>query len=516
MRRSGILLHPTSLPGGRACIGSIGASARDFVNFLAQAGQSVWQMLPLVPTDDSGCPYNSTSAMAYNTRLIDLDDLCGDDFACILSYNDMLDDPEPERRDRVEFETARIYKDAKLRIALDRLKSSNHWNAENVRREFSIFCVDAASWLDDFTLFDALQGTRPEGPLWLNWPKGLRDRDAKALSDAKDELKDEIELRKFAQFVFYKQWKRLREECANRGIKIMGDVPIFVSLNSVDVWANRGLFELDAEGKPGSVSGCPPDCFAKEGQLWGNPLYNWKKLAETGYDWWLRRLGALASLVDIVRIDHFRGFAAFWSIPATERTAINGHWVKGPGKPFFDAVAKAYPNLEIIAEDLGTITPDVDELRKSAGFPGMRVIHFGFPVGEANDHHALHMHTQDSVVYCGTHDNDTTVGWYLSLDEGQRDHIRRYLAIDGNEINWQMMTAALSSVGDLCVLTVQDLFGLGSDARMNVPGVAKGNWAWRMLYNVAPWSTTRLRSLVELYGRAPYQQFNKPAASYDD
>lgn len=515
MRRSGILLHPTSLPGGRACIGSIGQTARDFVSFLAAAGQSVWQMLPLVPTDDSGCPYNSTSALAYNTRLIDLDDLCQDDFACCLSYNDMLDEPQPERREQVDFEIARKYKEAKLQIAYDHLQTSNHFNADNVKREFADFCVKNADWLDDFTLFDALQNTRPEGPHWSKWPAGLRNRDPKALDAAKAELKDQITIRKFAQFVFYKQWMRLREVCAYHNIKIMGDVPIFVSYNSVDVWANRDLFELNAEGYPDSVAGVPPDCFAKEGQLWGNPLYNWKKIAETGYAWWLKRLGALATLVDIVRIDHFRGFAAFWSVKATEKTAINGHWIKGPGMDFFNAVAKAYPNLEIIAEDLGIITPDVDKLRKDAGFPGMRVLQFGFPLDNANDHHALHMHTQDSVVYCGTHDNDTTVGWYMSLDDTQRDRVRRYLAIDGNEINWQLMTAALSSTGDLCVLTCQDLFGLGTEARMNVPGVAKGNWAWRMLYGVAPWSTTRLRGLTELYGRLPEQQFPPQTASYE-
>ena len=515
MRRSGILLHPTSLPGGRGCIGSIGSTARDFIRFLAQAGQTVWQVLPLVPTDDSGCPYNSTSAMAYNTRLVDLDDLTGDDFACLLSYNDFLDEPEPERRDRVEFATARQFKDAKLRIALSRLKTSNHFNADAVRSEFADFCAKNAAWLDDFTLFDTLQNVRPEGPLWSNWPKALRDREPSALAAARVEFKDEIELRKFGQFVFYKQWMKLRSVASQYNIKIMGDVPIFVSYNSVDVWANRKYFQLNAEGKSESVAGVPPDCFAKEGQLWGNPLYDWKVLAESGYDWWLKRLGALATLVAIVRIDHFRGFAAFWSVAATEKTAINGHWVKGPGLDFFKAVAKAYPNLEIIAEDLGIITPDVEKLRKDAGFPGMRVLQFGFPLDNANDHHALHMHTQDSVVYCGTHDNATTIGWYTSLDEAQRDRVRRYLAIDGNEIAWQLMTAALSSVADLCILTVQDIFSFGTDARMNVPGIAKGNWAWRMLYNVAPWSTTRLRGLVELYGRAPEQQGDKNTASYD-
>jgi 4-alpha-glucanotransferase len=272
------------------------------------------------------------------------------------------------------------------------------------------------------------------------------------------------------------------------------------------VWCHRDLFELDAQGFSGAVAGVPPDYFAKEGQLWGNPLYDWKALAKTGYAWWIDRLTALNNLVDIVRIDHFRGFEAFWSVPVTEKTAINGHWVKGPGLDFFKAVAKALPGLEIIAEDLGITTPEVDKLRKDAGFPGMRVLQFGFPLDDANDHHALHMHTQDSVVYCGTHDNDTTVGWYLSLDEAQRDRVRRYLSIDGNEIAWQLMRAAESSVAELCIVTVQDLLSRGSDARMNVPGIAKGNWAWRMTDALPGWIADRLRDMVEVYGRASWQQ----------
>ncbi|MBO5752274.1 MAG: 4-alpha-glucanotransferase [Proteobacteria bacterium] len=505
MRRSGILLHPTSLPG-LAGIGSIGAPAREFVRFLAAAQQTVWQMLPLVPTDDGGCPYNSTSAMASNTRLIDLHDLCKPEFGCILTWDDLNDAPRPEREDMADFEMAGNYKNAKLALALDRLKAGNDDVHKGMRKGFEDFCKANAKWLDDFALFDVLQATREEGPLWINWPKGLRDRDKKAIAKATQDYAADIELRKFAQYIFRCQWDALRNMAREHHIKIMGDVPIFVSHNSVDVWCHRDLFELDANGFPGSVSGAPPDCFAEEGQLWGNPLYNWKKLAETGYEWWIDRLTALNNLVDIVRIDHFRGFEAFWSILATEKTAVNGHWVKGPGIAFFNAVAKALPNLEIIAEDLGVITEEVDKLRKDAGFPGMRVIQFGFPYHEANDHHALHMHTLDSVVYCGTHDNDTTVGWYLSLNEGQRDKIRRYLSIDGNEIAWQMMRAAQSSCGELCIVTVQDLLSLGSEARMNVPGLAKGNWTWRFTYALPGWIADRLRDITELYGRAPWQQ----------
>ena len=509
MRRSGILLHPTSLPG-LAGIGSIGAPARDFIDFLARAGQTVWQMLPLVPTDDGGCPYNSTSAMASNTRLIDIPDLCGPDYE-LLSQNDLADAPNPERWDRADFAMARKWKDAKLAIALENLKNGQLPVHEKLRAEFDAFCKEAASWLDDFALFDTLQHELAEGPEWKNWPKGLRNRAATSIGKAKKQYAAEIEQRKFAQFIFIKQWDALKKIAHERNIKIMGDVPIFVSLNSVDVWCHRDLFELDEDGLPGSVAGVPPDYFAKEGQLWGNPLYNWKKLAETGYAWWLGRLSALNRLVDIVRLDHFRGFEAFWSVLATEKTAVNGHWVKGPGMDFFNAVAKALPDLEIIAEDLGIVTPEVEILRKTAGFPGMRVLQFGFPYDEANDHHALHMHTQDSVVYCGTHDNDTTVGWYLSLNEGLRDRVRTYLSIDGNEIAWQLMRAAESSVADLCILTAQDLMSLGSDARMNVPGIAKGNWMWRMTDRLPGWTADRLRGMTEVYGRAPWQQIKKKA-----
>lgn len=499
MRRSGVLLHPTSLLG-RAGIGSIGRPAREFVEFLSRGGQQVWQMLPLVPTDDGGCPYNSTSAMASNVRLIDLDDLCESPFG-LLRAEDLSDCPEPAHKERAEFAMAGRYKMAKLALALTRLLSSHEAAHKSLYDEFIDFCEENARWLDDYALFDTLQEKRPEGTIWTNWPKGLRDRDEAAIAAAQEEYAKDIELRKFGQFVFHKQWQRLKSLAHERGIKIMGDVPIFVSHNSVDVWCNRDLFELDAQGFPGFVSGVPPDYFSPEGQLWGNPLYNWERMAETGYAWWIERLGALNKLTDIVRIDHFRGFAAFWRVKSTEKTAINGEWVKGPGMAFFEAVGKAFPDLEIVAEDLGTITPEVELLRKSAGFPGMRVLQFGFPYDEPNDHHALHMHTSDSVVYCGTHDNDTTTGWYESLDEGMRDHVRRYLSIDGKDIAWQMIRAAESSVASLCIVTVQDMLCYGSWARMNVPGIAAGNWTWRMVDTIPGWNADRLREMTELYGR---------------
>lgn len=511
MRRSGILLHPTSLLG-RAGIGSIGAHARAFLQFLKDAGQTVWQMLPLVPTDDGGCPYNSTSAMAANTRLIDLDDLCGDAYQ-LLEARDLEDAPIPEHPERAEFKMAGDYKNAKLHLAYSRLVNSLRPIHRQLWAEFEVFCDENADWLDDFALFDVLQNTRKEGPIWTNWPDPIRNRDPKALEEARENLASSIEEIKFAQFIFSKQWKALKALAHEYGIKIMGDVPIFVSHNSVDVWVHRDLFELDEKGFPGFVSGVPPDYFSPEGQLWGNPLYAWKKHAQTGYAWWISRLRSLNRLVDIVRLDHFRGFEAFWRVAATEKNAIHGEWVKGPGIDFFNAVKRALPDMEIIAEDLGIVTPGVEKLRKDAGFPGMRVLQFGFPMDEPNDHHALHRHTQDSVVYCGTHDNDTICGWYDSLDEGMRDHVRRYLSIDGRDIAWQLMRAAESSVADLCIVTVQDILCYGSWARMNVPGVAKGNWAWRMVNTLPGWNADRLRELTSLYGRLPEHQTEKRDSS---
>lgn len=499
MRKSGILLHPTSLLG-IAGIGSIGGPARNFLDFLLRSGQKIWQMLPLSPTDDGGCPYNSTSAMALNTRLIDLEDLCTEAWAHILSAEDLLDAPTPEQPEHADFRMARLYKTQKVELAFERLKASKTSSSADILKAYESFCKTSSFWLDDFVLFEALQ-QQEASPLWTSWPVGLRDRKSKSLVRVKKTLASELELRSFAQFVVHRQWLDLHAQAKAKGIQLMGDVPIFVSHNSVDVWCHRDLFELNAKGESEAVAGVPPDYFAPQGQLWGNPLYDWKRLKETKYKWWLERLGALSQLVDIVRIDHFRGFESFWSVAATEKTAINGRWLKGPGMDFFKAVAKALPELELIAEDLGLVTPGVEKLRVSAGLHGMRVIQFGFPLDNANDHHAPHMHTQDSVVYCGTHDNDTTLGWYQSLDDAHRNHIRHYLSIDGRDIVWQMMQTALSSTADYCILTAQDLLELDTRSRMNVPGVADGNWTWRLKNTIPGWTGERLCRLTKLYGR---------------
>ncbi|MFA5623437.1 MAG: 4-alpha-glucanotransferase [Bradymonadales bacterium] len=501
MRRSGVLLHPTSLPG-IAGIGSIGAPAREFIDFLRSAQQQIWQMLPLVPIDDGGCPYNSTSALAYNVSLVDLADLCTSVFAKILSVDDLLDAPTPKDLAHADFGMARRYKAEKIKLAYERLISRKDKDCAALLAEYKLFCKTSSHWLDDFALFEALQ-TETQEPLWTNWPKGLRDRKKKDLVAAQKRLSNEIELIQFGQFLFYKQWKLLQLKAKSANISLMGDVPIFVSSNSVDVWVNREIFQLDEAGKSLKVAGVPPDYFTPEGQLWGNPLYDWEKLAKTDYAWWKSRLAALAELVDIIRIDHFRGFESFWEVDADAKTAIGGKWVKGPGIKFFNAMRKAFPKLEIVAEDLGINTPAVEKLRIDAGFSGMRVLQFGFPLDNANDHHAPHMHERDTVVYTGTHDNNTVVGWFNSLDHAAQDKVRRYLAIDGRDIAWQMIQCALSSVAELAIIPAQDLLSLGVQARMNVPGLADGNWTWRLEKALPAHIAHRLRDLSALYGRTP-------------
>lgn len=501
MRRSGVLLHPTSLVG-IAGIGSIGGAARDFIDFLRSADQQVWQLLPLVPVDDGGCPYNSTSALAYNIKLVDLADLCTSVFAKLLQVEDLLDAPEPDSAVWADFAMAGKYKQEKIELAYRRLSEQETPGASELLKEFREFCKKNAYYLDDFALFEALQ--KETGiPLWVNWPEGVRNRKKRDLDAATKRLSSEMDIIRFGQFLFHKQWHILHSKARAANIKLMGDVPIFVSHNSVDVWAHREFFQLDAEGKPLAVAGVPPDYFSPEGQLWGNPLYDWDKIEGSDYVWWKERLRALADLVDIIRIDHFRGFEAFWEVDAKAENAIAGKWVKGPGLKFFTAMHKAFPDLEIVAEDLGINTPAVEKLRKDAGLPGMRVLQFGFPLDNPNDHHALHMHERDSVVYTGTHDNNTVVGWFQGLEPTAQDKVRRYLSIDGRDIAWQMIQAALSSVADLCIIPAQDLLSLDGASRMNVPGIEKGNWTWRMHHTLPSHMAYRLRDLTALYGRAP-------------
>ncbi len=492
MRQSGLILHPTSLPGSGG-IGALGQAAQNFVDFLASAKQQLWQILPLGPTDFGNSPYMTISAFAGNPLLIDLEALRDQGW---LPADELVD--IPPAGPRVDFEAVIPFKARCLAKAF--LGFQEKATAAE-RAEVQSFRQAQGHWLEDFALFVALRETREEKS-WNQWPMPLRMREAAALAEAKAALRDTIDRVVFEQFVFAQQWQALRRYANDKGVKIIGDVPIFVAYNSVDVWANREIFRLDAEGHPTHVAGVPPDYFSPTGQLWGNPLYRWDVLAQRGYDWWVQRFATTFAQVDMVRIDHFRGFEAFWEVAADAPNAIKGRWVKGPGMALFDTLRQELGALPVIAEDLGVITPEVEALRDATGFPGMKVLHFAFG-GDPNDVHLPHRHTHNTVVYPGTHDNDTTQGWYTKLDSKTADRVRLYFNIDGHDIGWQMLTAAWASVADRALAPVQDLLSLGSEARMNTPGEAKGNWGWRLLYwQLNPEMALRLRRITERYGRA--------------
>lgn len=490
-RKSGILLHPTSLPGPGG-IGSLGRDARRFVDFLHDAGQSIWQVLPLGPTSWGNSPYMCYSAFAGNPLLIDLRELAeeGD-----LKRSALREDLPP---DRVDYRRVLEYKTAALRGA-----AGNFFSAADPARmdEFHHFC-DTTPWLHDFALFMALK-ERHAGARWCDWPDGLAGRDSSALEEASRFLGAEIGEHKYRQWQFSRQWHGIRNYANGRGVRIFGDIPIFVAYDSADVWANRRLFLLDDEGRPTVVAGVPPDYFSRTGQLWGNPLYDWEEMMRQGYAWWIDRVRSELSLYDLIRLDHFRGFRACWGVPAGEKTAVNGRWIEGPGEALFDALGDALGELPIVVEDLGVITPDVEHLREALAFPGMKILQFAFDSGPGNPY-LPHNHERNSVVYTGTHDNDTTLGWFSSLNASDRKRVLRYLGSSGEDIARDLVRAAFSSVADTAVIPLQDVLGLGNEARMNLPGTSGGNWSWR--FQAGGLNATlarRLRELSELYGRAP-------------
>jgi 4-alpha-glucanotransferase len=475
-RASGILLHPTSLPG-RFGIGELGDEAYRFADFLVASGQSLWQVLPLGPTDEGGSPYSAYSAFAGNTLLISPDKLVEDG---LLEKSD-LDDVALHETESVDFERARKTKNAFLKKAFKRFQQTSD---SSLREPFESFVNANASWLDDYALFQALKRANG-GKAWVAWDRPLAGREPEALSRARRDLRDEIGAQKFFQFLFFKQWHALKKFCNQRGIRIIGDVPIFVAHDSADVWTNSEQFKLDDHGRPTVVAGVPPDYFSETGQFWGNPLYNWDRMREGGFAWWIQRLRASFHLFDMVRLDHFRGFVACWEIPAGETTAQNGEWIDTPGRELFTAVRNALGDLPIIAEDLGVITPDVVELRKEFGFPGMRVLQFAFS-GEEDNVNLPEKYDRDVVAYTGTHDNDTTVGWFNHLSETNTSDAEKsqefclnYLQSDGREINWDFIRAVLASVADTTIIPLQDVIGLGSEARINTPNTTMGNWSWR-------------------------------------
>ncbi|MFN2578249.1 MAG: 4-alpha-glucanotransferase [Pyrinomonadaceae bacterium] len=489
-RSSGILLHPTSLPSPFG-IGGFGAEARAFIDFLADARQSLWQTLPLGPTGYGNSPYQGLSAFAGNMLLIDPRTLVDEG---LLETDDIA--APVFLSARVDFDAARTFKAKILNQAFQNFRERT---LPSVDTDFEEFCACSSWWLEDYALFSALKTTQGDRE-WSAWDRELRFREPRALQNARNQLADEIEAQKFFQCLFFRQYSSLRHYARERNVKIIGDLPIFVAHDSADVWAHARYFKLDENGAPVVVAGVPPDYFSETGQLWGNPLYDWERLRADNFQWWIDRVRWLLELFDLIRVDHFRGFAACWQIPAGEVTARRGVWVKTPGRELFTALKKTLGDLPIIAENLGVITPDVESLRAEFGFPGMRVLQFAFGSDATNDH-LPHNYEQDTVAYTGTHDNDTTIGWFEGLRAEEREFCCSYLASDGREINWDMIRAAMASVSGRAIIPMQDLLGLGREARMNLPASENGNWAWRMEDMVRDDLSTRLRKLTQLYGR---------------
>ena len=484
-RSAGILLHPTSLPGPNG-IGDLGPEAHRFLDFLAEAGVTLWQVLPLGPTGYGNSPYQCFSSFAGNPLLVHVP---GEDAGF----------PAHE----VDFPRVITHKQALLRQTTADFPAGDAYRA---------FVAEQGWWLEDYALFMALKDAHG-GVAWTDWDAGASLRDPSALDDWRKRLAGQIEHYRREQALFFAQFGTLKNACRDRGIRLMGDVPIYVAHDSADVWANRSLFKLDDRGHLLTQAGVPPDYFSATGQLWGNPIYDWEAMREEGFGWWIRRMRSAFELFDLVRVDHFLGFEAFWEVPAADTTAEHGEWVPGPGAELFEAIGRALGPLPIIAENLGVITPAVEALREQLGYPGMSILQFAFGTDDRASTFQPHHYTQALVVYTGTHDNDTTVGWWSSTGEGdstrsmeqvekEKDYARRYLAADGHAMHWTLIRAALASVADTAIIPLQDVLGLGSEARMNLPGRQSGNWAFRFSWDqLTPGIVARLRELVELYQR---------------
>jgi 4-alpha-glucanotransferase len=490
-RSSGILLHPTSFPGPYG-IGDVGPFAYRFIDYLAESGCKLWQVLPLGPTSYGDSPYQCFSAFAGNPYMVSPDFLMQEG---LLATEDLSDMPNWESN-RVDFGLIYQWKPKLLDRAFDRFEASA---SQALRDEWAEFRKTNASWLEDYALFMALKDSNG-GVAWNEWPAPQRDRDPKALAQARKQLADSINRQMFRQFLFFRQWDALRKYANDKGIQVIGDIPIFVAMDSSDAWANPGLFYLDENGQPTVVAGVPPDYFSQTGQLWGNPLYRWDVHKANGFKWWIERIRATLSTVDIVRIDHFRGFAGYWEVPGDAETAVNGRWVPGPGIDLFHAIRKALGDLPIIAEDLGEITPDVIELRDTLGLPGMKIFQFAFsgPDNPFLPHH----YPQNCVVYTGTHDNDTALGWYRTCPHNERDFYHRYLGRDNANVPGDMIRAIWSSVAVFAIAPLQDFLGMGTEGRMNFPGKVGGYWAWRMDdSHLNDWLMGRLKELNWMYER---------------
>ena len=491
-RASGILLHPTSLPGEYG-IGDLGPKAFEFVDILAEAKQKYWQVLPLGPTGYGDSPYGSFSAFAGNTLLISPEALLNDG---------LIRSETPEKKpsfpdERVDFGAVYEWKN---QVILEAARSFDAIENE----AFTRFSQENNWWLDDYAAYRAIKADNGQRP-WYEWPDEIKLRTPDALSEATTRLSGPIGYEKIAQFLFFSQWTELRSYANSKGVAIIGDIPIFLALDSADVWCNQSKFKLDPDGSPTVVSGVPPDYFSETGQLWGNPIYDWDAMRADGFGWWVARIAAALKMIDVVRIDHFRGFAAVWEVPGKDTTAENGTWVDAPGHDLFTAIRRSLGDVPMIAEDLGVITPDVEHLRESFDLPGMRILQYAFG-GDANNLHLPHNFPWNCVAYTGTHDNDTTVGWWKALKgtagKGPREHAKEYLSTTGRHINWDLIRACWASVADTAIAPLQDILDLDNSARMNKPASTSGNWNWRFTDGaITPEIIERLRKLTELYGR---------------
>ncbi|HMO80629.1 MAG TPA: 4-alpha-glucanotransferase [Pyrinomonadaceae bacterium] len=502
-RASGILLHPTSLPGDFG-IGDLGPDAYSFVNFLEDAGQTYWQMLPLGPTGYGDSPYQCVSAFAGNPILISPLMLADEGLA---NKDDIVAGGQTQT-DRVDFGEVHRGKSQMLRRVFEEFKSAASREPEE---RFRQFVKEHDWWLNDYAVYRAIKSANGQKP-WFEWPEPLKLRDPAALAESRQALQDDINAEKFFQFIFFRQWGLLKEYANKHGVRIIGDLPIFTALDSADVWCNRDRFKLNPDGSPKVVAGVPPDYFSETGQLWGNPIYDWDAMRDDEFGWWIARMEFALRVFDIVRIDHFRGFVSAWEVPGGDVTAENGRWVDVPGAELFSAIKRALPALPVIAEDLGVITPDVVDLRTRLGFPGMKILQYAFG-GDPANHDLPHNYTRDCVAYTGTHDNDTAVGWWRALVKRSEDpddksapreleYCKKYLPTSGDEIHWDLIRAIWASVADTAIVPVQDLLGIGSDGRMNVPSTVSGNWTWRLKTGQLTGEIgERLKDLTVIYGR---------------
>ncbi len=501
-RCSGILLHPTSLPG-RFGIGDMGPAAYHFVDFLASTGQSLWQILPLPPTGYGNSPYMCLSAFAGNPLLISLEELVREGF---LGAAD-IQNPPPFPVNRVDYNQALAYKTPLLQKAYQLFPKTDS-------EDFDSFCRQHSFWLDDYALFMALKELH-NGRAWTKWAEDTARRDAKALEHWQDKLNYECRFHKYVQYIFFQQWQALKGYCHQQGVRIIGDMPIYMAHDSADVWQHQNFFYLDEQGNPLVIAGVPPDYFSPTGQRWGNPIYRWDIMAKTGYKWWRNRFHICLEMVDIIRLDHFRGFEAYWQIPASEPDAITGRWVKGPGATLLKAIKADLGSIPVIAEDLGVITPEVDALRDQFNLPGMRVLQMAFGNDPKASEYRPHNHIKNSVVYTTTHDHNTTLGWF-TIEPGtqstqtreevmrERKYALQYIGSDGREIHWDFIHLAMASVARMAIFPLQDVLGLGAEARMNLPGTVEGNWEWRFTADMlTPAIRKRLYELTKIYERSP-------------